>query len=179
MTRAIRFHKTGGPEVLTWEEVNVGKPGAGEARIRHTAVGLNFVDIYNRSGLYPPQQLPSGLGGEGAIIDVEVRRRPGAGGVPAVPNTNAGMTTSRGEYRNAGAPGASGATGTTGGTTGTPAARWPATMVYTYADLAPGHLGALVDSYGYVALCVNGASAADELDIKEQDLVLLRPVGRL
>ncbi len=48
MTHAIRFHKTGGPEVLVWEEVQVGKPGPGEARIRHTAVGLNFVDIYNR-----------------------------------------------------------------------------------------------------------------------------------
>src|SRR5271156_4131602 len=72
MTHAIRFHKTGGPEVLVWEEVNVGKPGAGEVRIRHTAVGLNFVDIYNRSGLYPPAQLPSGLGGEGAGVVEEV-----------------------------------------------------------------------------------------------------------
>ena len=44
MTHAIRFHKTGGPEVLVWEEVQVGKPGPGEARIRHTAVGLNFID---------------------------------------------------------------------------------------------------------------------------------------
>src|ERR1700749_1612274 len=65
MTHAIRFHKTGGPEVLVWGEGQVGKPGPGEARIRHTAVGLNFVDIYNRSGLYPGQ-LPSGLGGEAA-----------------------------------------------------------------------------------------------------------------
>src|SRR6201982_1652088 len=71
MTHAIRFHKTGGPEVLVWEEVSVGKPGPGEARIRHTAVGLNFVDIYNRSGLYPAQ-LPSGLGGEGAGVVEEV-----------------------------------------------------------------------------------------------------------
>src|ERR1700753_2794302 len=71
MTHAIRFHKTGGPEVLVWEEVQVGKPGPGEARIRHTAVGLNFVDIYNRSGLYPGQ-LPSGLGGEGAGVVEEV-----------------------------------------------------------------------------------------------------------
>ena len=63
MTHAIRFHKSGGPEVLAWEEVQVGKPGPGEAKIRHTAVGLNFVDIYIRSGLYPAQ-LPSGLGGE-------------------------------------------------------------------------------------------------------------------
>ena len=71
MTHAIRFHQTGGPEVLKWEEVQVGKPGPGEARIRHTAVGLNFIDIYNRSGLYPVQ-LPSGLGGEGAGVVEEV-----------------------------------------------------------------------------------------------------------
>src|ERR1700740_929336 len=71
MTHAIRFHKTGGPEVLIWEEVQVGKPGAGEARIRHTAVGLNFLDIYNRSGVYPAQ-LPSSLGNEGAGVVEEV-----------------------------------------------------------------------------------------------------------
>ena len=67
MTHAIRYHQTGGPEVLVWEEVTLGKPGPGEARIRHTAVGLNFVDIYNRSGIYPVQ-LPSGLGGEAAGV---------------------------------------------------------------------------------------------------------------
>src|SRR5450755_1832493 len=71
MTHAIRFHKPGGPEGLVWEEVQLGKPGPGEARIRHTAVGLNFVDIYNRSGLYPAQ-LPSGLGGEAAGVVEEV-----------------------------------------------------------------------------------------------------------
>src|SRR3981189_2344604 len=71
MTHAIRFHKTGGPEVLTWEEVQVGKPGPGEARIRHTAVGLNFVDIYIRSGAYP-SQLPSGRGGEAGGVVEEV-----------------------------------------------------------------------------------------------------------
>jgi NADPH:quinone reductase len=71
MTHAIRFHKTGGPEVLVWEEVKVGKPGPGEARIRHTAVGLNFVDIYNRAGVYPVP-LPSGLGSEGAGVVEEV-----------------------------------------------------------------------------------------------------------
>src|ERR1700709_2967120 len=71
MTHAIRFHKTGGPEVLVWEEVNLGKPGPGESRIRHAAVGLNFVDIYNRSGVYPVQ-LPSGLGSEGAGVVEEV-----------------------------------------------------------------------------------------------------------
>src|SRR5947209_17619413 len=71
MTHAIRIHKTGGPEVLVWEEVSLGKPGHGEARVRHTAVGLNFIDIYNRSGLYPVQ-LPSGLGGEAAGVVEEV-----------------------------------------------------------------------------------------------------------
>src|SRR6201989_932020 len=71
MTHAIRFHKTGAPDVLVWEEGQVGKPGPGEARIRHTAVGLNFIDIYNRSAL-SPVQLPSGLGGEGAGVVEEV-----------------------------------------------------------------------------------------------------------
>src|SRR6202021_2954869 len=71
MTHTIRFHKTGGPEVLVWEKVEVGKPGPGEARIRHTAVGLNFVDIYNRAGVYPAP-LPSGLGSEGAGVVEEV-----------------------------------------------------------------------------------------------------------
>ena len=65
MTHAIRFHAHGGPEVLQWEEVSLAPPGPGEARIRHTAVGLNFVDTYVRSGLYPAA-LPSGLGGEAA-----------------------------------------------------------------------------------------------------------------
>jgi NADPH:quinone reductase len=71
MTHAIRFHKTGGPEVLQWEEVQVGKPGAGEARVRNTAVGLNYVDTYIRSGLYPSSP-PSGLGAEGAGIVEEI-----------------------------------------------------------------------------------------------------------
>ena len=71
MTHAIRFHRAGGPEVLVWEEVSLAKPGPGEARIRHTAVGLNFVDIYNRSALYP-LLLPSGLGGDAAGVVEEV-----------------------------------------------------------------------------------------------------------
>jgi NADPH2:quinone reductase len=71
MTHAIRFHKTGEPEVLVWEEVQLGKPGPGEARIRQTAVGLNFVDIYNRAGVYPVA-LPSGLGSEGAGVVEEI-----------------------------------------------------------------------------------------------------------
>jgi hypothetical protein len=71
MTHAIRFHTTGGPEVLVWEEIDLGKPGPGEARIRHTSVGLNFVDIYNRAGVYPVA-LPSGLGSEAAGIVEEI-----------------------------------------------------------------------------------------------------------
>ena len=67
MTHAIRFHKTGGPEVLQWEEVNVPQAGPGEVLIRHKAVGLNYIDTYHRSGLYP-MPLPSGLGLEGAGV---------------------------------------------------------------------------------------------------------------
>ncbi|MEI7612693.1 MAG: quinone oxidoreductase [Betaproteobacteria bacterium] len=70
MSFAIRFHQTGGPEVLRWEEVAVGDPGPGQARVRHEAVGLNFIDTYHRCGLYP-LPLPSGLGTEGAGV-VEV-----------------------------------------------------------------------------------------------------------
>src|SRR5512140_2346291 len=65
MPRAIRFHQVGGPEVLRLEDVPVGDPGPGEARVRHTAIGINFVDIYHRSGLYP-LPLPSGVGTEAA-----------------------------------------------------------------------------------------------------------------
>jgi NADPH2:quinone reductase len=67
MPHAIRIHKTGGPEVLQWEEVAVGDPGPGEARVRQTAIGLNYIDTYQRSGLYK-LALPSGLGGEGAGV---------------------------------------------------------------------------------------------------------------
>ena len=67
MRFAIRFHQTGGPEVLRWEEVAVGDPAPGEARLRHEAVGLNFIDTYHRTGLYP-MPLPSGIGLEGAGV---------------------------------------------------------------------------------------------------------------
>jgi NADPH2:quinone reductase len=65
--RAIRFHQAGGPEVLRLEDVNVGEPGEGQARVRHTVIGVNFVDTYHRSGLYPVP-LPSGLGVEAAGV---------------------------------------------------------------------------------------------------------------
>lgn len=67
MSKAIRFHKTGGPEVMQLEEVAVGEPAAGQVRIRHTAIGVNFIDTYHRSGLYP-MPMPSGLGSEGAGV---------------------------------------------------------------------------------------------------------------
>jgi NADPH2:quinone reductase len=67
MPKAIRIHKTGGPEVLSWEDVEVGEPGPGEVRIKQHAVGLNFVDVYFRTGLYPTP-LPSGLGTEAAGV---------------------------------------------------------------------------------------------------------------
>lgn len=69
MTKAIRVHAHGGPEVLSWEEAPVPAPATGEALIRHTAVGLNFLDVYFRSGLYPaPNGLPLTPGGEGAGV---------------------------------------------------------------------------------------------------------------
>ena len=71
MPHAIRIHKTGGPEVMQWEEVQVGAPGPGEALIRQTAVGLNFVDVYIRTGLYP-RACRRGLGAEGAGVVEEV-----------------------------------------------------------------------------------------------------------
>lgn len=67
MTRAIRIHETGGPEVLQFEEIELAEPGPGQARVRHTAIGLNYIDTYHRSGLYPVA-LPSGLGVEAAGI---------------------------------------------------------------------------------------------------------------
>ncbi len=66
MTHAIRIHETGGPEVLTWEAVEVGAPGPGEVRLKQTAVGLNFIDVYHRTGLYPLPALPSAIGMEAA-----------------------------------------------------------------------------------------------------------------
>lgn len=67
MPHAIRFERTGGPEVLQWVEVDVPAPAEGEVRIRHQAVGLNFIDTYHRSGLYPVP-LPSGIGQEAAGV---------------------------------------------------------------------------------------------------------------
>jgi NADPH2:quinone reductase len=67
MPKAIRIQQQGGPDVLKWEDVQVGDPGPGEARVRHKACGLNFLDVYQRSGLYKIA-LPSGMGNEGAGV---------------------------------------------------------------------------------------------------------------
>jgi NADPH:quinone reductase len=66
-SHAIRIHETGGPEKLSWEEVEVGEPGKGEILLRQTAVGLNYIDTYHRTGLYPVP-LPSGIGLEAAGV---------------------------------------------------------------------------------------------------------------
>jgi len=67
MTKAIRIEKIGGPEVMQWVDVDVGEPGAGEIRVKHHAVGLNYIDVYFRTGLYQ-QPLPGSLGMEGAGV---------------------------------------------------------------------------------------------------------------
>lgn len=90
MPKAIRIHEQGGPEVMRWEDVEVGDPGEGEARVRHAAVGLNYIDVYHRSGLYP-LKLPSVIGLEGAgvveavgkgVTDVRAGDRVAYAGVP-------------------------------------------------------------------------------------------------
>jgi NADPH2:quinone reductase len=77
MSHAIRIHKTGGPEVLQWEEVEVGDPGPGQVRIHQEAAGLNFIDVYHRTGLYK-QEMPFTPGVEGAgvieAVGAEVRK---------------------------------------------------------------------------------------------------------
>ena len=71
MTRAIRFSRTGGPDVLELEEISLPEPKAGEALVRHRAIGVNFIDTYHRSGLYSVP-LPSGLGSEAAGVVEQV-----------------------------------------------------------------------------------------------------------
>lgn len=91
MSHAIRMHETGGPEVLRWEAVEVPTPGPGEVRLRQTAVGLNFIDVYHRTGLYPLPALPAVIGMEGAgevaalgagVTEVQVGDRVAYAGVP-------------------------------------------------------------------------------------------------
>ena len=74
MPKAIRFHEHGGPEVLRFEEFDPDKPAADEAQVRHTAIGVNYIDVYDRTGLYPGE-LPSGLGREAAGVITAVGRK--------------------------------------------------------------------------------------------------------
>src|SRR5262245_63146832 len=67
MPRAVRFEKTGGPEVMRLEEIPVPDPGEGQIRVRHRAIGVNYIDTYHRSGLYP-KPLPASLGVEAAGV---------------------------------------------------------------------------------------------------------------
>jgi NADPH2:quinone reductase len=70
MTKALRIHKPGGPEVFVWEDVSLEKPGQGQVLLRQTAVGLNYIDVYHRSGLYPIANFPAIVGMEGAgVVD--------------------------------------------------------------------------------------------------------------
>ena len=66
MTKAIQINTPGGPEVMQYTDVEVAAPGPGELRIRHTAIGLNYIDVYFRTGLYPAPQLPFSPGMEAA-----------------------------------------------------------------------------------------------------------------
>ena len=88
MVHAIRIHQHGGPEVMKWEEVDVGEPGQGQVRLKHRAVGLNYIDTYHRSGLYP-LPLPAAIGREGAAV-VEVV---GAGVTDIQPGDRVAWTT--------------------------------------------------------------------------------------
>ena len=72
MTKAIRIHEYGGPEVLRYEDVDIGDVGPGQVRLRQTAIGLNFIDVYQRTGLYPLGDLPKTLGMEAAGVIEEV-----------------------------------------------------------------------------------------------------------
>lgn len=72
MTKAIRIHETGGPEVLLWESIEVGSPAPGQVRLRQTACGLNYIDVYGRTGLYPVAEFPAILGMEAVGVVEEV-----------------------------------------------------------------------------------------------------------
>jgi NADPH2:quinone reductase len=74
MPRTIRIHETGAPEVMRLEDIDVGAPAPDEVQIRHTAIGVNFIDVYDRTGLYP-QKLPGGLGREAAGVITAVGKK--------------------------------------------------------------------------------------------------------
>jgi NADPH2:quinone reductase len=95
MVKAIVVREYGGPEVMKWEEVTLGDPGPGEARVKHAAVGVNFVDVYNRTGLYkPPNGLPFTPGAEGAGTVVSV----GSGVTHVTPGDRVAYSGPQGSY---------------------------------------------------------------------------------
>lgn len=94
MIHAIRVHQLGGPEVLVHEAVEIGEPGPGEARVRHEAIGLNFIDVYFRTGLYKAPSMPFVPGSEGAGIVVSV----GTGVTHVKPGDRVAYVTSPGSY---------------------------------------------------------------------------------
>jgi NADPH2:quinone reductase len=95
LSKAIRIHASGGPEVLTYEEVDAGTPGPGEVLMRQTAIGLNFIDVYFRSGLYPPPKgFPLVPGGEGAGVVLKV----GQGVTDVKPGDRVAYTIATGAY---------------------------------------------------------------------------------
>lgn len=97
MPKAIRIHAAGGPEVMKWEEVEVGRPGAGHVRVRNTAVGLNYIDVYHRSGVYPLSGFPLVLGREGAGVVEET----GEGVTAVKPGDRVGYVDPMGSYAEA------------------------------------------------------------------------------
>ncbi|MGA1374996.1 MAG: quinone oxidoreductase family protein [Steroidobacteraceae bacterium] len=74
MSKAIRIHRAGGPEEMRFEDVDVPAPNEGEVQVRHTAIGLNYIDVYDRSGLYP-MPMPAGLGREAAGVVTAIGRK--------------------------------------------------------------------------------------------------------
>ena len=94
MNRAVRIHQLGGPEVLSWDEVEVGKPGPGQARLQQTAVGLNFIDVYQRTGLYPAGDLPQVIGMEASGVVESV----GEGVENLVPGDRVAYAMAQGAY---------------------------------------------------------------------------------
>lgn len=97
MPKAIRIHRTGGPEQLVWEEIELATPGAGQVRVRHRAVGVNYIDTYHRSGLYPLPGLPGVIGREAAGVVEQVG--PGVTGV--APGDRVGHVLAVGSYTEA------------------------------------------------------------------------------
>src|ERR1700728_3797741 len=94
MTKAIRIHTNGGPEVMKWEDVPTPEPGPGEALIKHYAVGLNYIDVYFRTGLYKAPNLPLIIGQEGAGTVTAV----GAGVILVKPGDRVAYAGSLGGY---------------------------------------------------------------------------------